>query len=374
MKTGYKKLLLFQLIFGLFLFLNSFVSNILKGYSAILFLVISILIFKYFLGFEKDKKRYTKDLIFEIVIFLLAFFLLFYIFGIVIGFAKTGNYYTVYGFRKFIIPNILTVILREVLRYQMLQKSDENALTTVLTIILFLLFDVSSSIYYNDFSDSYETFLFIALYLLPAISNNIISCYISKISGYRPIIFYLLVIELYQYLLPIIPNPNEYIYSIIHFLLPIVLGYQINQFFMKEKDLDIDRNYNKKNFSSLIIPSLIVVVIVYFTSGYFKYYAIAIASGSMSDVINKGDVVVVEKTDKYDTLKEKDVIAFKYNGVIVVHRIIDITRYDGKYYYYTKGDANPMPDNYAVEEEMIVGKIKLTIPFLGLPTVWINGM
>lgn len=40
--------------------------------------------------------------------------------------------------------------------------------------------------------------------------------------GYKTNIFYLLVAELYVYVLLIIPNPNEYIISIIRFLLSLI--------------------------------------------------------------------------------------------------------------------------------------------------------
>ena len=44
----------------------------------------------------------------------------------------------------------------------------------------------------------------------------------------------------------------------------------------------------------------------------------------------------------------------------------------GKYYVYTKGDANPKEDNYVVEQETIMGTVKAVVPYVGLPTVWLN--
>ena len=42
----------------------------------------------------------------------------------------------------------------------------------------------------------------------------------------------------------------------------------------------------------MIVPIVLIGLVFYYTSGYFKYYAVAIASGSMSPYINKGDIVV----------------------------------------------------------------------------------
>ena len=372
MKKSYVKMLIFQLVIFLVFALNSFVSNILGGYNFIIFLLISLVAFKFIFGFERDRHRFTKDLFFEIIIFFLIFFILFYLFGVIIGFAKT-NYYSWYGLKTFIIPLVITIILKEVLRYMMLKKIEGSKFLLVTSVVLFVFLDITETVYYNSFNSGYDTFMFIALSLLPSISNNIICSYIVKISGYKPSIFYLLIIKLYVYLLPIIPDPDEYLTSIINFILPIFLGNRIYNFFQKEKDEDLEREYNKKNIIGLIIPLVFTVVIVYFTSGYFRYYALAIASGSMHPAINKGDVVIVEKyEDNYERLKVDDVIAYEHSGVVVVHRIINIVKTDGKYYFYTKGDNNNGEDNYSVEQEMIIGKVTVRLPYVGMPTVWLN--
>lgn len=373
MKRGYKKLLLFQLIMFFILILNSFVHNILGNYSTIIFLVLTLIIFKFLFGIEKDRHRFTKDIIFDIIIFLLVFFLLYYLSGIIIGFARTDNYYNYTGFTTFIIPIVATTILKELLRYQVIMKSEGSKILTVLTCLLFIFLDVTNPIFYTGFLSKYDAFIFFALTLLPAISSNVVCTYLSYKVGYKPNILYLLVINLYQYLLPLVPNPNEYLASLINFLLPILLGYKLSGFFRLTIDEEIERDYNKKTMISLIIPTIIVIILVYFTSGYFHYYAVAIASGSMEKVISKGDVVIIEKIDKkYDELKEGQIIAYTYNGVLVVHRIVRIIEDKGEYYVYTKGDANPNEDNYVVEQDTIMGTVKFVVPYVGLPTVWLN--
>lgn len=375
MKRGYKRLLIFETIIFFILALNSFFWNVLGGYTTVFFLILTTIIFKKLFGFERDKHSKTKDIIFEIIIFLLIFFLLYYLFGIVIGFAKTDNYYNLDGIIKFIIPLIITIILKEFLRYNVIMKSEGNKLLTVVSIILFVLIDITNSIYYVGFNNFNNTFIFIALVLLPSISTNIVCSYLTYKVGYKPSMLYLLVINMYPYLLPIIPNPNEYIASLINFLLPIVLFYKVSGIFKLEEEEQLERNYNKKTIFSLIIPTVIVIILVYFTSGYFKYKTIAIASGSMEKEISKGDIVIIEKFDNkddYNKLKEGQIIAYEYQGIIVVHRIIKILNDNGEYFVYTKGDANSVSDNYVVKQKMIIGTVKTKIPFVGLPTVWLN--
>ena len=372
MKRGYKRLLFFEMFLFIILILNSFVWNILSNYMMIIYLIIVILLFKLFFGFEKDRHRYLKDIIMEFVIFLLTFFVLYYLLGIIIGFARTGNYYTLYGIEKFIFPTICYIILRELLRYGIICKAQGNRLLIIITIILFILLDISNTIYLNNFSTSYKVLVFIGLSLLPAISNNIVFSYFTLKMGYKPIIFYALIMGLYQYLLPIIPNPDEYLSSVINFLLPIILCYKLYLFYKKDMDEEVMRDYHRKRFFPLLIPLFIVIILVYFSSGYFRYWAIAVATGSMHPVINKGDVVIIEKIDNYNKLKKGDVIAFRYNNVMIVHRIVNIVEDRNDMYFYTKGDANEEDDNFAIKKNMIVGVVNTRIPFVGVPTVWLN--
>lgn len=373
MKKGYKKLILFELITSICFILNSFVSNILSRYTFILFLFISLIVFKKIFGTEKDNHRYTKDILLETIIFLIVFLILYYLLGIAIGFARTGNSYNLRGLMTFIIPITATVIIKEILRYNMLCKSEGNTISLIITTILFIILDTYSALYFGKFSTNYEIFLFLALTLLPALSTNISFAYVTLKIGYKPLLLYSLVMNLYYYLLPIVPNANEYITSIIRFTLPIIYSFRIYNFFSKEKDEELERDTKKKTIKTLIPSIIVTAILVYLTSGYFHYWAIAVASGSMSPKINKGDVVIIDKIEEnYAKLKEGDIIAFKYEKIIVVHRIIKIIKEDNKYYFYTKGDANHKEDNFAVNEEMVIGTVNKKIPYIGKPTVWLN--
>lgn len=372
-KKSYIKLFSLEIILFFFLILNSFVSSILSRYNLIMCLILLIFLFKKGFGFEKDRHRFTKDIIMEMIIFLLGYFILYYVFGLVIGFYRAGNYFTLNGFRDFLIPLTIIAILKEFLRYNFMQKSEGSKILRVCTIVLFILLDVTNVLYYSNYDSKYEVFLFIALYLMPAISKNIACSYITVKTGYKPVIFYQLVMTLYIYILPILPNPSEYISSIIQFVVPLILMYRMYLLFDKYTNKVVERNYNKRSFA-VFVPTLIVTaILVYFVSGYFHFHAIAIASGSMSPEINKGDVVVIEKIDeKYDLLREGQVIAYKHGNIVVVHRLINIIKSDNNYYFYTKGDANEDDDNWVINQDDIIGIVKVKVPFVGLPTVWLN--
>lgn len=375
MRTGHKKLLVFEIILLTVLIINSFVSNILSNYYMPIFLLVALVAFRIFFGFTKQYIRYSKDIIFDIIILLIIFFILFYVLGIFIGYARIDNYLTWYGLKTFILPLVSTLILREVLRYYIINKCEDNMFLIILTVILMIFVEVSNTIYYTDLKSGYGIFIFIAMYLLPAISTSVSCTYVSKKVGYKPVLLYLFVIELYQFIIPIIPNPDKYLTSVIHLILPIILLLRTLRFFKFEEDEVEDSRAKKAGPLSILIPTAFIITVVYFTSGYFKYYAVAVATGSMEPNINVGDIVIIEQLKKdYDKLDVGDVLAFRYNGVIVVHRIIKKIHTDDEYFFYTKGDNNNSADNYVIKPDSIVGVVNHKINYLGLPTVWLNNL
>ena len=375
MKASYKKIVIFDIILSIILILNSFILNILGNYYYMcIFLILLLVLFKFLFGFEKDRYRYTKDIIINMVIVLLISFIIYYIFGIFIGFYKTSNYLNFYGIRTFIVPYVAMIILREYLRVQMLNKTDKSKLLTVLICFIFMLLELSPRLYTSNLDSNYNKFIFIALTILPIISNNIVCTYIAKKVGYKPNVFWLLVIGLYSVVLPIAPNDGYYLQSLIRFLFPFVIMYNVFIFFRNRAN-DVPISYIKKRrFVEVPLLAVIVFVLAYFVSGFFRYYAISIATGSMLPNIKVGDVVIVDQHKDYKELKTGEIIAYKYGKVVIVHRLCDMVVIGDDYYFYTKGDANEDKDNYIIYPDMIIGKVNTKIPYIGLPTVWLKDL
>lgn len=371
-KKGYIRLYIFLGVILLFLLLNSFMSNILGTYRLFLLLLLIDFSFGKIFYFEKDKHRHLKSTMVNMLIYLIIFFIVYYLFGILIGFAKVDNYYSWYGLKKFIIPIVLTIILKEYLRYEILCKSEGNKGLVIFSNIIFVIIDISSALVVSTISYN-SIFLLLALTILPSISNNILCSYLAYKVGYKVNIIYLLIITLYQYLVPIVPNPSEYLKSLIDFILPIILLSKFINYFNLEDDRQVDRDYKKVSFSSLTFPLILTIIFVYFVSGYFTYYAVTIASGSMYPKIKVGDIVIIkQKNYDYKKIKKGDIIAYKYHNLIIVHRVIRTVNKDNKYYFYTKGDANEKEDDLTIESSDIVGIVKFKIIKLGLPTIWLN--
>lgn len=375
MKRGYKRLLIFEILIMIILFLNSFVLSILSPNFKFVFLALILLLFKFLFGFEKDRHRVAKSVCLEIIIYLLIYFIFYYLSGLLTGFVRAINYHNFNGITRVILPLIIAIPLQEILRYMMLSKAEGSKLLVVTTCVLFILFDLIGTYSVDTFHGAYTTFIFIATYLLPIISRNVFCSYVSMKSGYKPTILYLMVLGTYQFIVPIIPNPNIYLYSIVELIVPMIFLYYTYKFFKKNQDEEVLRKKQKNKTLALIFPSLVIIFLVYITSGYFHYHAIAVASGSMTPSILKGDVVVIEKLDKkFEDLKVGQVIAYKKDKIIVVHRLYNIVKVDGEYFFYTKGDNNDFVDNYKITEDMVIGEVNVRIPFIGYPTVWLNNL
>ena len=375
---SYYTIFLFETIVMVFVILNSFNSSLSNVYVLPFILFICDLIFFLVLGSEKSNKRLNKIIDFDVFMFLMVFLILYYLFGIIIGYAKSNNYLTLYGLTVFIIPTILKIVFKEHLRKLILTKSGNNKFLITYTVLLFIMIDILPALSMLKMSNMHDVFIFIALVLLPSITFNISATYINMKVGYMPVIIYLLIFSLYQYVVPIVPNPSEYLKAIIDFILPILILFKVRKIVNKysDEDKEIDRNYKKSAIILLIIPIILTIIIIYFVSGYFKYYALAIASGSMNPIFDRGSVVITEqvneKYDNYNKLKEGEIIAFKAEKNIVVHRLIRIVNTDNEVYYYTKGDANKKEDDYLIKKENIIGIVKFTIPYIVYPTVWFS--
>ena len=377
---SYNIIFLFEIVILLLIILNSFKTSLSNVYVIPFILVICDFIFILIMGFEKKNKRLNKIINFDIFMSSMMFLILYYLFGIVIGYAQNNNYLTLYGLTIFIIPTILKIVFKEHLRNSLLTKSGNNKFLILNTAILFIIIDILPSLSILKTPNVHDIFIFAALVLLPSITVNILSTYISIKVGYKPIIIYLLIFSLYQYIIPIVPNPNEYLKAIIDFILPIIILFIVMKSVNKysDKDEEIDRNYSKSTIIISIIPIILVIIIVYFISGYFKYYALAIASGSMKPVFDRGSVVIIEqvnnKYNNYEKLKEGEIIAYRTDKAIIVHRLIRIVNTDEDKFYYTKGDANKDEDDYLIKKENIIGIVRFNIPYIGYPTVWFSGI
>ena len=96
-------------------------------------------------------------------------------------------------------------------------------------------------------------------------------------------------------------------------------------------------------------------------------FTATILSDSMEPTLYRGDIVIIKKEKRYN---EQDIIAFKVNNDIYIHRII--ASLDGEA-FRTAGDKTIVPDQWTVKKEDILGRIIVVIPKLGYVNLWLAG-
>lgn len=375
MKKSYIKILVLEIVLVLVMLFNNFVMNNSNVYLLIGILLVGLLILKLMLGHEKNNYWRTKDIILSIIIYTVLALLLTYVLGIFVAFSRTPNYWNLNGMIDYIIPSILLIVVSEILRTSIIQKSEGSKILLILTVLFFIVVDIILKINTTTFKSTYNTFMFCAYYLLPSIAKNILCVYICSKVGYKPTIVYRLIMETYSYFAPIIPDFGDYINSLVRLLIPSILIFALSKN-LKEDTREETIFVKNTIFDKIkyVLSITLIVTCVYLTSGNFSYFSMAIGSGSMRTLINKGDIVVVKRLKEEDKTKVKkgDILVYKYGNTIIVHRIVDIYKDSNEFVVYTKGDANEKADNYLVDTKMMIGVVKTTIPFIGYPTVLIN--
>ena len=91
-----------------------------------------------------------------------------------------------------------------------------------------------------------------------------------------------------------------------------------------------------------------------------------ILSGSMEPALHTGGIVFTDTRQK--VLKEGDIATYQLREGRVSHRILKKTA-NG---YVTKGDANKTEDPLDVEASQIIGKVVMTIPYLGFAAMFVK--
>lgn len=118
----------------------------------------------------------------------------------------------------------------------------------------------------------------------------------------------------------------------------------------------------------LFIVSILIIIGIYYIAqikvfqndyaNLFGYTFFEVATGSMSNTIEIGDVVIVKITKE---VNKNDIIVYKDEDNFITHRLVEK---DGDK-LVAKGDANNSKDK-PITEEQILGKVIYVVPRLGI--------
>ena len=118
-------------------------------------------------------------------------------------------------------------------------------------------------------------------------------------------------------------------------------------------------------FKITLYSLFVLAVLVLFTSktSLFGIRSFVVVSGSMEPAINLGSVVFTKAETDY---QRGDIVSFSNKaGQTVTHRIMEIKTSPAGQSFILKGDANNTVDGEEVKKREVIGKVFLTIPYLG---------
>ena len=274
---------------------------------------------------------------------------------------------------KNIVPVVIIITLKEIVRYILLFKGRFNKYFVIIITIIYTLIDIVTVVSMYELSTGLLIFTFIGEVCIKSIYNNIFQTIVSYNVGPLSSIIYKLLLTCYVYLVPIIPNLGVYLTVVIDSILPVTLLLKLNKVNYNYQNVSKKRVSISKKYITLPIV-IFFVIIISLVSGFFQYKIIAIASNSMLPKISRGDAIIYEKIKKAEELKEGDILVFTNEGTIYVHRIVEISRKNKEVKIYTKGDNNAIADDFITTEENILGVVRANIKYIGYPTIWLSEM
>ncbi|MBR3049512.1 MAG: signal peptidase I [Bacilli bacterium] len=351
------------------------VTNLLR-YSEFVtasFLLIITFIAIMFFGFRKDKITPLKKNIYAITIVqILLFFTISYGLGLLVGFLKNSYSLTPYSIINNIFAPIIILTCIEIYRYVVLNGNSSSKKSMYLITFVLILFELAINISTTTVFNFSEIFKLVTTIVIPIIIKNCVFSYLTVNVGYRPALIYRLVMDLYVFVIPIVPNLGEYLHSMIGILLPFVLYLYCSRA-INEHYNGVEFEVQKSIFKWVDIPIIaFILIVVSLVSGIFPFYLVGIATGSMTPKINKGDAVFVHKIKKSQDIKIGDVIVYTDSGKNIVHRLVRIEKKKKKRYYITKGDANNTEDKVLIKFKDIKGVVIFKIPAIAYPSILIE--
>lgn len=350
-----------------FIILNYYKSEeaiVTSGLLIILF-IFSVLMY----GFSKSGLNTTKKkaTIVTVVIVIIGVAVT-YALGAFIGFLRNGYSQSIRNIVRNTFGPIFTIIFMELFRYNFIRANKNKFKFVILITALLTILEIQMSIATNIKWDILQVYIAVTSIVIPRIARNMLLSYMSYKIGYQPCLIYRLILELYIYLVPYLPNFGDYLNSMFGLMVPMIVFTYVSTI-IDEHEEGIKQEFIAQKSRLVEVPMyLVIFVFIALISRVFPIFMIGIGSESMTGVINKGDAVIAYKAINPE-INVDDVIVFEVPGMVVIHRVIGIDEIDGIKYYRTKGDANPTKDNFDITMDKIKGKVKFRIPYISIPSV-----
>lgn len=367
-------MLLVFILFLMFLINNtSFVKSFVVKSSLWLAVIIFMLIF---LPKSKGSSKLKYLERFHIFSFIcgIIYLLVYFGSGVILGFGKSPYAQGIKGISMNIYFFIIPIIARELIRGFLLNSPvKQNSLKIVFITILMIVTDIS--ILQIMKIDSLKSLvIFLSQNLGPLICINIFASHACIRADPATSIIFLSFMTASEIISPVLPSLQWLTRGLINMSVPIFSYMSMNSYHEKLAKRYKPYKLKHENIFSLAAVSIFCILLIWFSVGVFPVYPSVILTGSMKPVINPGDIVIIKKIQELkdiESLKVGDIIQFKRDEIMIVHRITELIKNDndGLTYFRTKGDNNSTEDKNPVNPNDIKGTVYKTIPKLGLPAL-----
>lgn len=352
------------------------VPNFFQESTRIVTMIIWIAITIISMPIENDHTRFKgkKEKIKTTLIIVIIYYIIYFLLGLVLGYKKSP-----YGRSFFIIVKNLffivgLILMQDYVRTKVM-NNQRKKINYVLFTFIFVLLRLDYSEGFSVFTSGEKIFEYLASVIIPEIVKGCVCSYLAISGGTWLVYAYSVPVAVFQVLSPIFPNLDWFLKSIFDILISVIL-FIYNNYEHTIKTTRMTRKEKKKINPIKQVPGILLVLfIIAFIAGFLPVKPVAVMSNSMVPTFSRGAVVISTKTNQKDLSKLKvgDILHYKSENGEVIHRIIEIQKdEDGKLLFKTQGDNNNTPDSRLVEEEQIIGKVTVYIPYIGYPSVWFS--
>lgn len=93
---------------------------------------------------------------------------------------------------------------------------------------------------------------------------------------------------------------------------------------------------------------------------------VVVGGGSMEPAISRGSLIVLERIHEDDGVAPGDIVTVRAaNGILVTHRVTRSISLAEGWHVELRGDANPTPDPVLVPTAAVVGRVAVSLPYVG---------
>lgn len=340
--------------------------------NPIIWIVITIITSFFYTDNKRVKRKDKKNIIQTVLIITLCYVIIYYMLGLFFGFLKTPFSHTLTAIFKNLISIVLIIILQEYVRMFLISKFKIDVKHLLLITLLFTIINIDWTSFFNNLLDFSILFKYISSTILPLFIINLLITYLALNSNNISGTIYRTIPKIFLIIFPIIPDIDWYFSSVLEIIFAFFTYIVINQYVLSSKRVSKIK-LNNNNPLKTIPLVILIIIFVCFVAKVFDFFPLAIASNSMNPEFYRGDIAIIKKvnSNELDDIKVNDIIQYKLNNHYIVHRVIEVLDFEN-HVYKTKGDNNNIADLNYVYPEQIVGKVIISIPKLGYPSIWLS--